>query len=340
LTLNRSNKMSRFLLIACILIIVAGCRKNEFVSDDKYALLSITPVVNKDEATVAHHESYIDQFKIGIQVTNSKGSELYFHYTRNLLLSYSDKWVLSKPVCLSVINAKIFAYYPFTEFEKNLSGLGETAFVYLDIPKEQVMAQQTDYMYASQSTYLPSGGGPIFYANPNVILELNHALSLVSFVIFKEDFPGAGKLSNIEISDKSDSSRLTINATGGEKLAMRLADGTIINGNPSSNISVNTVESSVTESTDPGVDQTQLKTMVNGYMYVVPSRFSDRSNVTFLLTIDGVVYTITHTGDEELTWIKGYQYIYKLRLTKTSLSIVDIIISDWDVNYGGEIIIL
>jgi len=293
--------MSRFLLIACILIIVAGCRKNEFVSDDKYALLSITPVVNKDEATVAHHESYIDQFKIGIQVTNSKGSELYFHYTRNLLLSYSDKWVLSKPVCLSVINAKIFAYYPFTEFEKNLSGLGETAFVYLDIPKEQVMAQQTDYMYASQSTYLPSGGGPIFYANPNVILELNHALSLVSFVIFKEDFPGAGKLSNI---------------------------------------SVNTVESSVTESTDPGVDQTQLKTMVNGYMYVVPSRFSDRSNVTFLLTIDGVVYTITHTGDEELTWIKGYQYIYKLRLTKTSLSIVDIIISDWDVNYGGEIIIL
>jgi len=332
--------MSRLLLIACILIIAAGCRKNEFVADDKYALLSITPVVNKDEATVAHHESYIDQFKIGIQVTNSKGSELYFHYTRNLLLSYSDTWILSKPVCLSVIHAKLFAYYPYTQNEQNLLGIGETALVYLNIPNEQIMAQQIDYMYASQSTYLPAGGGPIDYANPNVILELRHALSLISFVIYKEDFTGAGKLTNIEISDVSDSSGLTINPLGGDKLAMRLTDGTIINGDPSSKISVNTVESSITESTDPGVDETQLQTMVNGYMYVVPSVFSERSNIQFSLTIDDKVYTVTHTGVGELTWLKGFQYIYKLRLTQTSLSIMNIIITDWDVNYGGEIIIL
>ena len=121
---------------------------------------------------------------------------------------------------------------------------------------------------------------------------------------------------------------------------MRLTDGTIINGDPSSKISVNTVESSITESTDPGVDETQLQTMVNGYMYVVPSVFSERSNIQFSLTIDDKVYTVTHTGVGELTWLKGFQYIYKLRLTQTSLSIMNIIITDWDVNYGGEIIIL
>ncbi len=331
--------MSRFLLVAFILIIVAGCKKDEYITDDRYALLSITPVINKDEATITHQESYINIFKIGIQVTNLPGTELYYPYTKNLLLSYNDKWVLSKPVCLSVINAKIFGYYPYTGLEENLSGTGETAVVLLDIPKSQAMALQTDYMYASQSTYLPSGGGQIFYANPNVTLELNHALSLISFVIFKEDFIGAGILSNIEISDISNSSGLIINAHGGEKIAMKLTNGMIINGGPSAEISVSSVENSITETIDPGVDEEQLKTMVNGYMYVVPSTFADKSNVQFALTIDDKIYTITHPGEGELTWQKGYQYIYKLRLKATAINIVDIIITDWDVNYGGNIFI-
>lgn len=331
--------MSRLLLVAFTLIIVAGCRKDEYITDDRYALLSITPVINKDEATIAHQESYIDRLKVGIQVTNLSGTELYFPYTKNLLLSNNNKWVLSKPVCLSIINAKIFAYCPYTEFEENISGTGETAIVYLNIPKEQVMASQTDYMYASQSTYLPSGEGQIFYANPDVTLELNHAFSLISFVIFKEDFSGAGILSNIEISDKSNSPGLTINAPGGGQLAMRLANGEIIDGDPSADISVNSVENSIIETIDPGVDEMQLKTMVNGYMYVVPSTFANRNNVQFSLTIDGKVYTISHPGEGELTWIKGYQYIYKLRLTATALTIVDIIITDWDVNYVGEVLI-
>ncbi|MFA5850484.1 MAG: fimbrillin family protein [Bacteroidales bacterium] len=331
--------MSRFLLVAIILIIVASCKKDEYITDDRYALLSITPVINKDEATITHQESYINLFKVGIQVTNLSGTELYYPYTKNLLLSYNDKWVLSKPVCLSIINAKIFAYYPFTQFEENLSGTGETAIVLVDIPKNQVMALQTDYMYASQSTYLPLGGGPIFYANPHVTLELNHALSLISFVIFKEDFSGPGILSDIEISDKSISSGLTINAQSGDKLAMSLANGMIINGTASANISVNSVENSITETVDPGVNIMQLNTMVNGYMYVVPSTFADKNNVQFALTIDGKVYTIPHPGEGKLIWQKGYQYIYKLRLKATAINIVDIIITDWDVNYGGNIFI-
>lgn len=331
--------MSRFLLIAFIVVSVAGCRKNEYTSDDRYALLTIVPVINKDEATIARQQSYINLLKVGIQVTNSSGTELYFPYTKNLLLSNSDKWVLSKPVCLSIINAKIFAYCPYTEIDENLSGIGETAIVLLDIPKEQVMALQTDYLYASQSTYLPTGGGPIFYANPDVTLELNHALSLISFVIFKEDFSGPGILSDIKISDISSSSGLTINALSGEKLAMRLANGSIINGNASSNISVNSVENSITETVDPGVNKAQLKTMVNGYMYVVPSTFVNMSSVQFALTIDNKVYIISHPGEGELIWLKGYQYIYKLRLTATSINIVGIIITDWDVNYGGNILI-
>ncbi len=331
--------MSRFLLVAFILIIVAGCRKNEHMSDDRYALLSVKPIINKDEATIAHQESYIDLLKVGIQVTNSLGTELYFPYTKNLLLSYSDKWILSKPVCLSIINAKIFAYYPYTEYEENISGIGEAAIVYIDIPKEQVMSLQRDYLYASQSSFLPSGGGPIFYANPDVTLELSHALSLISFVIFKEDFSGPGILSDIEISDKSSSSGLTINAQSGEKLAMRLANGSIINGASSANISVNSVANSITETVDPGVDKAQLKTMVNGYMYVIPAVCSDKCNVQFSLTVDNKVYTIFHPGEGELIWLKGHQYIYKLRLTATSINIVDIIITDWDVNYGGDFLI-
>jgi len=332
--------MIRYILIAFILFVAAGCMKDNYVTYDRSALLSITPVVNKEEATISHNESFINNFKIGIQVTNSQGSELYYPYTKNLLLSHSDKWMLSKPVCLTELYAKIYAYYPFTESENNISGIGETAVVNLDIPKDQAMALQTDYMYASQSTYHPSVDGQIDYANPHVTLELNHALSLISFVIYKDDYNGAGELSNIEISDESIASGLTINSAGPQKIGMRLADGKIIFGDATTDISVSSVENSITETIDPGVDEVQLKTMVNGYMYVVPSTFPDRSNVQFSLKIDNKLYTISHTGEGELKWNKGYQYIYKLRLTNTALTIMGIIITDWDVNYSGEIVIL
>jgi len=332
--------MSRFLLIAVILFIVAGCMKDNYITYDRAALLTITPVVNKDESSISHDESYINSLKIGIQVTNEVGTELYYNYTKNLSLSYIEKWDLSKPVCLTEIYAKIYAYYPFSESDENILGTGETAVVNINIPKDQVMALQTDYMYASQSTCLPSGDEKIYYANPHVTLELNHALSLISFVIYKDGYSGAGELSNIEISDKSIVSGLTINSAGAQKIAMRLADGKIIYGDSSADISVNSVENSITETVDPGVDDVQLKTMVNGYMYVIPSTFEDRSNVQFLLKIDNKLYTISHTGEGELTWNKGYQYIYKLRLTNTALSIMGIIITDWDVNYSGEIVIL
>lgn len=328
------------MLVAVTLAIVGGCMKDSYVTYDRSALLTITPVVNKDEASISRDENYIRKLKTGIQVTNSEGTELYYPFTKNLMLSYTGKWELSKPVCLTEIYAKIYAYYPYTNLEENISGTGETATVRLNIPKEQAMALQTDYMYASQSTFTGSADGKIYYENPHVTLELNHALSLVSFVIFRDDYSGAGELSDIKISDESLSSGLIINTAGVEKLAMRLADGLIINGDRSSNVSVKSVENSITETTDPGVDEVQLKTMVNGYMYVVPSTFTEKSKVQFLLTIDGKSYTISHPGEGELVWIKGYQYIYKLRLTTTTLSIMDIIITDWDVNYSGEIVIL
>ncbi len=269
--------MSRFLLITFTLFLIAGCRKNEFLSDERYALLSIIPVVNIDEVTIAYKEGYTNLFKVGIQVTNSSGTDLYFPYTKNLLLSNSDKWILSKPVCLSVKEAKIYAYYPYNESDENITGTGETAKVYLDIPKDQAMASQIDYMYASQSTSLPHGGEVISYLTPGVTLELNHALSLISFVIFKENFDGPCILSNIEISDFTNSSGLIISPLSGERLCMNLADGNFTNGYHSSSISVNTIGNSIIETIDPGVDEVILKTMVNGYMYVVPTFFLNQN---------------------------------------------------------------
>jgi hypothetical protein len=332
--------MSRFTLFALLIIVFTGCMKDDFVTYDRSALLSLTPVVNKGEATISHDEIYLNLFRIGIQVTNSDGTELYYPYTNNLLLSNSGKWELSKPVCLTEIFAKIYAYYPYTPGDDKISGTGETAIVRLDIPKDQAMALQTDYMYSSQSTDMASGENKIYYAFPRVTLELNHALSLISFVIYKDDYSGNGELSDIEISDISVLPGLTINPSGLEILSMRLADGLIVNGDPSSSIAVSAVENSITETVDPGVDEEQLKTMVNGYMYVIPATFPSKGDVQFSLTIDGKKYTITHTGEGELTWIKGIQYVYKLRLTQTALTITGVIITDWDVNYGGEIVIL
>jgi|AGTN01.3.fsa_nt_gi hypothetical protein len=332
--------MSKLFIVAAVFILVVGCSESENNMEGCCSVpLSVVPFINPDEATTAHLDDDIGSYQIGIQVTNFSGSELYYPYTKNIKLSRSGTWMLSSLVCISCIKAKIYAYSPYSASESDLTGTGETSRLLIDIPAIQDMRDQVDYLYASQDKHLPVGGSDIINMNPDVTLRMNHALALVSFVIYKGSYSGAGVLTQIELKDDAALSNLTVNKTGINDLGMNLGDGAITGGEPSAVITVKSVGNVITETTDPGTDEEVLKTKINGYAYVIPATFADKTKVRFTFTIDGQLFTVSLSGAEALSWTKGNQYIYKIELSTTFLSIVDVTVTDWITNDGGEVLI-
>lgn len=170
--------MGKLVIVASIFILAASCMKSENNAECCSMPLSVVPSINPDEATIAHLDDYIGLYQIGVQVTNPTGTVLYYPDTKNIKLSKSGIWSLSTPVCISCLKAKIYAYYPFSATEGDLTGTGETAQLLINVPPVQNMKDQVDYLYASQDKHLPVGGSDIININPDVSLRLNHALAL------------------------------------------------------------------------------------------------------------------------------------------------------------------
>lgn len=332
-------KIDRLLIVAFVLVLAVSCMKDDYDPVSYSVPLAIVPIINQDEATINHLDDYIGLYQFGIQVTNPIGTALYIPDVKNVRLFKSGTWTLSPPVSLSSSTAKIYAYHPYSAIESDLTGIGETSRLLLNIPETQLMRDQIDYLYASQDKNLPLGGNDIFYCYPNVSLRLNHALALVSFVIYKGNYSGEGVLKQLEIKDNTTLSNITVNKIGTNNLRMNLADGAITGGEASASITVKSIGNTITEITDPGTDVNVLKTKVNCYAYVIPASFTDMSNVQFILTVDDRIYAVSLSATDILSWTKGKQYIYKIELTPTFLSIVGVTVTDWEINYGGQILI-
>ncbi len=301
--------MWKFVTVALIVILSQGCSKSEINRGCCSVPLSIVPTINPEEATVAHLDDYIGSLNIGVQVTNFIGTVLYYPDTKNIELSKSETWNLSKTVCISCLKAKIYAYSPFSAIESDLTGTGETAQILLNIPGNQEMRDQVDYLYASQDKHLPVGGSDIININPDVTLRLNHALALVSFVIYKDNYSGAGVLTQFEIKNTV-STNLRINKSGGNDLKMSLSDGTITGGENTASIFISSVDNIITETKDPGTNEETLKAKINGYAYVIPASFAHKEDMQFVFMIDNQAVTVSLTGVDVLEWEKGKQYIY------------------------------
>ncbi len=321
-------KLGQLFIVASVLVLAISCTKNE--TDPGYlpVPLSIVPMMNKDETTITHLDSYIELYQFGIQVTNPSGTELYTPNLKSVKLFKSDTWVLSPPVPIYCPKAKIYGYSPYSAIESDLTGIGERAQLLLDIPKSQVMREQIDYLYASQDKTLPQGTNDIFYWYPNVTLAFNHALALVSIKINKGNYNGAGVLTQLEIKDNSALSNLTANTSGNNNLKMNLANGAVTGGEAATFIAITGIGNTITESAQ-----------IYCYAYVVPATFDNMSNVQFILTIDNQLFTTSLQTTEILTWAKGKQYIYEIELSTTSFTIIGVTISDWATKHGDHVII-
>ncbi|MHC1690028.1 MAG: fimbrillin family protein [Bacteroidales bacterium] len=328
--LNIVVDKKKIFFLSLLLQLIAACDMKMDSNINYNTPLSISPSVGMETKSVIDDNS-VTNYELGIHVAKSSDGSFYTISSNNVKLSYiNSSWTLSDKIYLSPIDAKIYAYAPYTSNSTNITGFGVTSELLLDVPGINDLENQTDYLWGSQDKTEALSVNPINNTNPVVKLNMQHALSQMAFVIYKENFSGQGLLSQIEIRSNSGNEIFTVNQSSNNDLKMKLSTGSISGGKKSSSITISNIAKQITLNSDPGSTAEELSDKVTAYALLVPVTLL-QSDLQITFKIDGRDYILNMTGDE-LVLQKGFRYIYKIKLNGTSLKFEDINITPWSGN--------
>ncbi len=322
------------------LALLSGCTKNKFLSTERLAPISLTPNFAVPATKALISDANIESETIRVQVSKNDGITSYVDGGAKYTLTHGGiNWALSNILYLSVENAKVFAYAP-TPADPTSEETGEynTLKRRLDIPATQNMTDQVDYLWCYQDKTNDTDGININSTNPNVALTMKHALAQVSFVIYGENYNGAGVINTIKIKDNTATSSLTKMLDAGNDLYLNIANGSISGGEPVAEIVATNINGAI-ETTQPTADLTELKSKVNGYLLLVPVSIADKTKVQFSFNIDGKDYNVSLTGAGGVNWLAGQQYIYTVKLSGTQMSVISVAVTPWTSSHEGEVVI-
>ncbi|MHC1690026.1 MAG: fimbrillin family protein [Bacteroidales bacterium] len=317
-------KRNIFICLITISLINPCCSKEKVALNSS---LTITPVLSHPTKALADDNS-ITSGEIGLQITTTDG-DIYSSGLENIKLVKNSSWALETPVYLSSANARLFAYFPYTNNSTIFKGIGNDANYLLNIPSSQKMDSQTDYLWGCQDKTTLPGGNEINNSNPSVNLKLNHALAQLSFVIYKENYNGPGNLSKIEVKDNSETPNLRINKSISNDLSMKLLNGTITGGETVSNINITDISKTISLTSNPGVDIDFLKNQVLAYALLVPTAILSKTDIQMNFTIDNKVYPVSLSGAGEQVWSQGNQYIYVVKLLGREMILQSVTVTPW-----------
>lgn len=323
----------------------SGCTKENSTKESKTAQLSISPSLRQLNTKALIDNSNITSQMIRVQVAKeADGSASYLSGDAKYTLSYdagNTRWVLSDKLYLTQDFAKIYAYAPCpvdpsTVETGSYSGLERS----LDVPAAPNMAAQIDYLYCNQGATAQGGPIKINSANSAVNLTLDHALTQVAFVFYKENFSGDGELSSVKIKDNSGSNAFRVNKSSDNDLKMSVANGAITGGEATGEVSAIGVGKTITRYGSPGENVDDLKTMIDAYILLVPTvTIANKTDVEFIFNIDTKDYAVTLSGADGINWERGKQYIYTVKMQGSELTIDGVSVTPWTSQYEGEVVI-
>lgn len=322
----------------------SGCTKENSTEEPKTAMLSIYPSLRELNTKSLIDNSNITGEKIRVQIAKEDGSASYLVTDAKYTLTYdagTTKWVLSDKLYLTQENARIYAYAPCPADPATVETGSYSSLVRsLDVPATPNMDNQIDYLYCSQGETTQGGPTKINSSNSAVTLTMDHALTQVAFVFYKDKFSGTGALSSIKIKDNSASPGFRVNKSSGNDLAMSVADGLITGGEATAEVGVINVGKTITREESPGEEVDILKTMIDAYILLVPTvAIDNKTDVQFIFNIDTKDYTVTLSGADGINWIKGMQYIYTVKMRGSELTIEGVSVTPWTSQYEGEVVI-
>lgn len=278
------------ILTAATLIFVAmtSCNNDEANADRN--LLRVFPTLENQTDTKAVMNHFVNGNQIGLFVTSSDGNNYNdCDCSFNAMASLSaGVWTINQNIDLSAGNADIYAYYPYKE------GLANAT-----LPVE--VASQTDYLFAVKATANKQ--------SPTANITMKHALSLNSFVLKKQGYSGAGKVTKIELKNVKSSG--TLNAKTGEVIV-------------ASTVATMSADLDVTLN-----DQSAQK--ISAIM--MPYTITEDDNIVAQFTIDNEKYTYEVTP---ATWQPGNENTYTLGIQTDSKELMKITVDIAPWGKGGE----
>ena len=322
-------------------LLMFSCSKNDTVLSIGDSELDIKISLPADTKTksVIYGTAFPSNSAIGVELLKFSDNSAYSSKTNiEFTTDGLGNWSSSENYILSPLKAKVYAYYPYQSLADNT-----LPFYSVPISVETVAEHNSDidYMYA---TPVESEPAAVYNANNSINLNMNHSLTQISFIVYKDNYSGSGNLSKFFIEDATPGNGLILVNKTPSDFMMDIRDGVVtggIEGVIERTLSTPIViEEATTDPQFPSTDVDQLKSQVVSKgmsALIVPPGAVASGAVKFSFTIDGSTYSISNTS--AINWDRGKQYIYKIKLAGTSLSLASVTITDWEAIPADDVII-
>lgn len=264
---------------------------------------------------------FIQEFKegseIGLLITSEEDGGLYdknSDYINVKAKAYVRKdkiaWRQTPEVLLTTLPATVYAYYPY-QSQMRLS----TASIPVKISPDA--SRTLDYMYGRQAL----GQKIVNSLSPMVLLNMDHALSLISFQLTLEDAANnIYELSALQLGNKAGGSALLCQGM------MDIRTGEIT-GTACCNIATRLTPEKPVRLTDEPSEPLQIKVIPTPHPII-------EGDIEALFTINGTTYK--YLIPAKTVWEKGHKYLYKLTLSKETLLLKEVTVTDWIQGNGDD----
>jgi len=333
-------KIIKSIIVYLVFLSAISCTKKELVEEPNSSRFNIYALIKGSQNTksIILNNGFTAGSAIGIQLLREDNSKYSPFVSTNIKYEYTkdDEWVTTDYNFLNTLKAKVYGYYPY---DSKIKGDIPYEFVNINIPKDCRVNDVVDYLFAS-----PLDQEVLMVNNSSNFADLimNHSLSQISFIIYKENYTGPGIFT--EFSIENNSLKDIIKSDDGN-MKMSIMNGSISGGARSSLKRTNTSPIVLRESSVisgfPSSDLTILKQQVDKYgvsTLLAPYNGSiEAEDIQFVFKIDGIDHSVRNTS--RFILLAGKQYIFKVKLTDLGAKILSVSISDWNSSFEDEIFI-
>lgn len=319
---KQMNNFCCLLLALPGMLLMAGCDKSASPEQEnnESVELQITPTVALTRSAV-QEASGLDEVAVYATGSDYTAGNNYAVYT-NKTNSWANEG--SENIYLTNADATIYGYYPTTQkYDESAKTIPVTvnetgAIAAINNSTGTAIASasgEVDYMYATEVSSINNKSvGP-------VTLAMNHALSMVSFRVYKNtDYKGPGYLTKVVMENVGAGTTLS----KGTSPTMNITTGEITEGTAQKAVYTRTISSYTLTST--ANDSKKFSILV------LPTS-SAISNIKATFTIDGADYSVNLTQPKaegtDGKWKPGYNNLYTVKMGGTDLSITTVTVTPW-----------
>lgn len=306
--------MRNLVLFITLIICLTHCTDEskyaaiESISAKEKPLRIITRILTTQSANFV--QEFTEGSEIGLLVTREKDGGLYDDDSDYInvrahasLISNKISWQQTPEVHLTFDPATVYAYYPY-QSQMNLSVAS------IPVKLSADATETPDYMYGTHAV----GQKIVNSLSPMVLLNMNHALSLLSFQLNLPDGEnGDYKLNAIQVGNKAGGSALICKGI----MDIRNGEITRVAG------CRNSTRLTLPEPVNLAGDYCEPKQIM-----VIPTIAPiAEGDIEVIFTINGQSYK--YQVPAATKWDKGHKYLYKLTFSGESLSLNEVTVTDW-----------